>query len=370
MYRFSRFTVLTLAGVLLAGSLGAAEPPPITDGDAFQFLDPGPLRVRDQFLLGMGFLAFEPVGARVLDQGQWQLGLVLTVNNDFAHAGAVEAALGERGERVPLDLEYLRSIVPNDPNDGRFLVDSEHYRAALALRRGIGNHTQIEVMIQAISFRGGFLDATIEHFHDLFQLNQAGREAVPRDQFLVYVDASEFLLFTQDEPEWGLGDIVVGVKRDLRPQGKPRSLELAVEGKVKIPVGDSELFTSSESVDFGLQFIGTKYYRNWSAHGAMGALYLGSWDRLNLGRQLQLSGMLALERTLGPKSALVLQSTVSESPFGDLRLEDLQGVSTQFTLGYKRRIANQILFLGLTENASNFDVSPDIGIHLGITSKF
>lgn len=361
----------TLAVSLVCLSVpAAADRPPVTDGEAFRFIDPGPLRIRDQFLLGMGFLAFDPVGARVLSQGEWQADFVLTVSNDFAHAGAVENALDERGERAPLTLEYLQEVEPNEPGEGKFLVDAEHYRAALALRRGIGSNTQVEVVLQAINFEGGFLDGTIEHFHEAFQLNQAGRRGVTRDRFMVYLESGDQLLFTDQAPEWGAGNVIFSVKTDLRPNGEPKTLEMAVEGKVKIAIGDSGKFTSSESVDFGLQFLSTKYFRKWSAHSAAGALYLGSWDRLQLGRQVTISGMLALERTLGPKSTLVLQGTVSESPFVDLQVEGLKGVSTQFTLGYKRRVGDQVLFLGLTENAENFDVSPDIGIHLGLTSKF
>lgn len=343
---------------------------PVINGTAFRFIDPGPLRVRDQFMLGLGFLAFEPVAARVLEPGEWQLDLLFTVSNDFAHSGAVESTLDESSERGPITLEYLQSVEPDDPGDGKFLVDAETYRGTLAIRRGIRGHAQLELMVQAINFQGGFLDRPIEGFHDLFQLNQAGREGVLRDQFVAYLESGDQLLFVDREPESDFGDTVLGVKVDLLPNRRPPSLELAIQGRVKLPTGDSEDFTGSDSVDFGVQLLSTKYFRKSSLHGAIGALYLGPWDRLDLEQQLQLSGMLALERTIGPNSTVLLQATVSQSPFRELNVEDLQGVSTQITVGFKRRLGRQVLFVGLTENAANFDLSPDIGVHLGVTSRF
>ena len=366
---------LTL-GALATGSLYAqsGEGKPVEDevvnGDAFRFVDPGPLRIRDQFLLGMGFLAFEPVSARVLERGRWQFDFVLTVSNDFAHAGSVEDALDGRGERAPLTLEFLQSIEPEEAGEGKFLVDGEHYRGTLALRRGLGSNLQLDIMVQAIKFDGGFLDNTVENFHEIFGLNQAGRDTIPQDQFAVYIDSADYLLWADREPEWDIGDAVIGLKADLRPARGPRTLELAIEGKVKIPLGDSDQFSSSENLDFGLQFLSTKYFRNTSLHASVGALYLGSWDRLALDRQITFSGMLALEHMFGSKSTLLLQATMSESPFTDLAVEDLEGASTQFTLGYKQRIGAQVLFLALTENAANFDLSPDIGLHIGVTSTF
>ncbi len=343
----------------------------IVNGDAFEFVDPGPLRIRDQFMLGMGLLAFEPTSARVLERGQWQFDFVFTVSNDFVHAGSVEDVLDDQNERRPITLDFLRSIEPDRPSEGRFLVDGEVMRGALALRRGLGSNLQLEIAVQAVQFSGGFLDAGIEGFHDLAGLNQAGREAILRDQFAVYLDPdNDFLLWVSEEPEWGLGDAVLGLKADLFPERRSRSLELAVEGKVKIPLGDSDRFTSSESIDFGTQLLATRYFRKTSVHGNLGAVYLGSWDKLNLGRQVKLSGMLAVEQTLGSKNTLLFQATVSESPFTDLDLKDFEGLSTLFTVGYKHRIGNQVLFLAATENSTNFDLSPDIGVHVGVTSRF
>ena len=46
-------------------------------------IDTGPLRIRDQFLLGMGFLGLDPVSADIVEKGKWQLDFIETVTNTW-----------------------------------------------------------------------------------------------------------------------------------------------------------------------------------------------------------------------------------------------------------------------------------------------
>ena len=77
--------------------------------------------------------------------------------------------------------------------------------------------------------------------------------------------------------------------------------------------------------------------------------------------------MLAYERSLGRRTSGLVQRTLAASPFDDLDLEELATASSQVTIGFKRVLwQSTVLFVGLTENVSNFNSTPDIGIHLGM----
>ncbi len=332
--------------------------------------DTGPLRIRDQFLLGIGFLAFDPVSADIVEKGKWQVDLILTVSNDFAHSDVIDEFLAERTQRGPLTLAQLRGIEAEDPGGGVFLIDGEHYRTAIAVRRGVGRNLQVELVIPIISFQGGVLDSSIESFHDAFSLAQAGRLGVPKNAFEVYVRSAEGELFVDEDPGVALGDIVVGTKFGLWRESKPRSIEAAGEVLVKLPTGDEESFTGSGSTDLGFQLLVTKYFRKSCLHASVGLAYLGEMKTLGLDSQVNPSGMLAYERGLGTKNSILVQATVSQSPFRQLDLEELTRVSTQLTLGYKRVLGKQVLFLGVTENVASFNNSPDIGFHVGLTRVF
>jgi hypothetical protein len=357
-----------LASVALAAWLAA---PISLSAEVNRYLvDTGPLRVRDQFLLGIGSLAFDPVAADVLEKGVWQLDLVLTVSNDFAHSQVVEDVLEERTQREALTLEQLRAIDADDPGSGIFQIDGEHYRAAIAVRRGIGKGVHLEAVVPVISFQGGGLDSVIEGFHDTFSLPQAGRLGVPKDSFLTYVRSEGQELFVDDDPGFALGDIVLGAKFNLLKEPESKPVRLAVEALLKLPTGDEEAFASSGSTDVGAQILATKYYTKSCLHGSVGLLYLGEIERLGVSEQVVISGMVAYERSLGAKTSGLIQVTLSQSPFDELDLEELAVVSSQVTLGFKRVIRESVLFVGLTENVAKFDNSPDIGFHLGLTRSF
>jgi len=359
--------VLAMLAVIASGSVpGWAE----GETDTAYLTDTGPLRIRDQFLLGMGFLAFDPVSADVVGPGRWQLDLILTVSNDFARSDAVAGLLDARTERQPLTLGQLRDVATDTPRRGAYLVDGEHYRTAVAVRRGLRENVQLELVVPVISFRGGLLDSAVESFHDALSLGQMGRLGVPRDAFQVYVSSGETELFVNDDPSVALGDVVLGAKLGLLPGSASPSFKLAAEALLKLPTGSEEQLTGSGSTDVGVQVLATKYFRRSCLHASLGLAYLGEVERMGLSSQAVLSGMLAYERALGSKTSILAQTTVAQSPFSDLGLDRLEKVSMQVTLGLKRVLGKQILLLGITENLAHFDNSPDIGFHVGLTRIF
>lgn len=333
-------------------------------------IDTGPLRIRDQFLPGLGYLGFDPVAADILDRGEWQVDFVVTTSNTFAHSLEVEKALESRPGRQPLGLEQLRDIESEKPGRGLFYLDGEHTRGAFAARRGVGHGLQVEVVIPVIHFGGGFLDSTIEGFHETFSLGQAGRLGVPRDRFTAYVRAGDREVFLDRSPGAALGDAVLGARYDLRRGHLDPHVELALEGLVKLPTGDVDRLAGSGSPDFGVQLLGTRYFQRSCLHFSVGTAYLGPHDRFGLDAQTIVSGMTAWEVALGSKTTGLIQATVSQSPFGDLQSAEIDSASTQLTLGAKHAFGKSVYFLGLTENLASFNNSADIGLHFGVTRAF
>ncbi len=361
--RFNLALSLALFTVIVMGARAGAEI------DRY-LIDTGPLRIRDQFLPGLGYLGFDPVSADILAAREWQVDLVLTASNTFAHSLEIERALESRAGREPLGLDELRAIDSDRPGGGLFYLDGEHARWALAARRGIGRGLQVELVLPVLHFGGGFLDSTIEGFHDSFSLGQAGRLGVPRDTFTAYLRAGEREIYLDSSPGTALGDAIVGLRYDLRRVRPDPSFQLALEALAKLPTGDVERLSSSGSTDFGVQLLGTRYFRGSCLHVALGAAYLGRHDLLGLDAQTIVSGMLAWEIALGSKTTGLIQATVSESPFEELRSNDIDPASTQLTAGVKRAIGSNVLFLGVTENLANYNNSADIGLHFGVTRSF
>lgn len=78
--------------------------------------------------------------------------------------------------------------------------------------------------------------------------------------------------------------------------------------------------------------------------------------------------MLGFERALGSSTAAVLQLTVTQSPFQELGLEDVDDVTYLVDLGIKQGLSEHVvLFFALSKNLVNFNNSADIGAHVGLT---
>ena len=173
------------AGLVLCGLLIGVQPTSAAEVTRY-LIDSGPLRIRDQFLLGMGFLGLDPVSADIVEPGKWQVDLIETVTNTWALSEVVESALEDRAERGPVTLAQFRTLESDQPDGGVFLVDGELYRTAVAVRRGVGKGVQLELVLPILSFQGGVFDSLVEDFHKAFGFGQVGRKGAPKDSLLLF----------------------------------------------------------------------------------------------------------------------------------------------------------------------------------------
>lgn len=334
------------------------------------FEDLGPLRIRDQFALSMGFLAFDPESADVLAPGRWQIDLIVTGTNTFAKSRTIEAEIETGGGREPVTREFLEGVVENS-GQAAFYLDGEFYRSVLAIRRGIGRRTQVGVAIQLLDFGGGWMDSSIEEFHDLFGLGQAGRLGVTRGEVGAFVsDGVTTTLYSERNPGVGLGDLTVNVKRGLEWTGS--KWNISSELVVKAPTGRESDLYSSGSWDAGVQLLVSRYWEKSCIHASAGVAYLGDSETLGTDSQVIPSVMVGYEHGIfNTRNSAVIQATISESPFASMDLPELGTTSIQASLGLKCSLnPSNVIFIALTENIAHFDNTADIGLHLAWTGRF
>lgn len=323
--------------------------------------DIGPFRIRDQFLLNMGFLAFDPDSARLLRPGEQQIELIETNTNTFAHSEVLSRLFDARPAREPVDLDTLRSLPGNI-----FYLDGEVYRTALSLRRGLTRGLQVGLTAQLLGFEEGHLDRPIEEFHEVFGLAQHGRTGVPHNSYRVYVRSNGTEFYQDEAPGFRFGDVVLQAKAALIDNER---LELSVEAAVKLPRGEPSLFTSG-ATDYGAQLLASRRQNGAWWHAAFGTLRLGAHPLLGTPDQTVLSGMLAYERRLKPSLSGIVQLTVSESPFRSLNVQELSKAVLQGSAGVKYRLGRTTWIAALTENLVHFDNTADVGFHLGVSRNF
>jgi len=357
VFAFSAFLLLQAAGT----SRAAAQP----EHEGLRFFDTGPLRIREQFLLGQGFLAFEPTSADLLEAGRWQVDVIQNVTNTWVKSDVVEERFDARSGRGPVELEEL-SALDYDPGEGLYYADGELYRTSVSIRRGIGHGLQLSITIPVLDFQGGLADSTIECFHDTFGFSQSGRDGAFRDSFGVYLRDNEGAeLYLGDAPSPGLGDVSVGVRTRLPA---PASWQLAVEGQLELPTGEEERLYGSGSLDIGAELLGTRYFERSCLHFGVSVVHLGENDSLHTGEQVIGAAMLAYEHAWGRGASVIFQGTASQSPFRDLEIAQLDEIAYLVDLGVKKSFGSRwVAFVAVSENLLNFGSSADVGLHLGMT---
>lgn len=342
--------------------------PAAADEPALYFIDTGPLRLRDTFILNSGFLIMEPDTSTPVTGGHWRLDVYHTKSNSFAKSGAVEDMLDARTERAPVTLSQLQAI---EPGSALFYLDGELDITKVSLDYQFNAHWQFGVLLQRLDFRGGVLDDTIEDFHDNFDLGQAGRTGVPQGLFTTYLRSADTEYFQAQAPSARLGDIVLNAKYSHPATDRGLTGWLwGIKGAIKIPSRDAGLLSSGEA-DAGVQFLVAHNNAASCFHADFSVTYLGAHEAYGLSAQTVLSTTVAYELGLSMISSLVGQLTVSQSPMRSLDIPELAETDIQTSIGYKRQIATQTaLFTAFTENIAHFDNTADIGFHLGVSHAF
>lgn len=168
----------------------------------------------------------------------------------------------------------------NESSDSEFLnLDGETLRFALELRYGLAENWDVQLEVPWLDHSGGELDSLIDDWHDLWDMSDGGRSAVPRD-LLDYRYATPEGGFGLQEDASGLGDISLALSHAFYRTDK--SAASVVLG-YKFGSGDEEDFTGSGADDayLALRFSGDDLAgRSLSWHGQVGYLYAGDSDML------------------------------------------------------------------------------------------
>jgi hypothetical protein len=146
----------------------------------------GPLRARDLTPFGYLRLDMRPAYAVSLSPGAW----------------AIETRLAYQN----------------------YLVDLELAQLDVTLHRQLSADWAAYVVLSSAAFGGGFLDGTIEEFHDAFSFGPFGRPAAARNDVNVLFDlkSAQFAAF-ESPSSGGLLDPVIGVRYSSMSRSQDRA---------------------------------------------------------------------------------------------------------------------------------------------------
>lgn len=320
----------------------------------------GPFMQRDQFPVRMLFLGLRPDAGDLIPRRSVRWSVRLDYANTYASTFPV-------GDRLVAD-DYYQAA---PPDEYRLFVDTETLRVSVELDWRVASRVQVGATVPFLKHGGGFMDGLVEGFHGLLNLSNGGREWSPRNEYGVFVVRDRRFWIRSVEPAgFRPGDFVLRVKTPLYRDGGGFVLSLA--GALKLPTGSLETLTGSGGTDIQAALFATwrprLAGRDMVFHANLAHSLLGGATRSEGFPLRSISTLLlAFEyRTAGRFAALV-QTQVNIGPFPGSRLGPLNRTAIEATAGVRYALSESLsLDLGLTENLSQYQNTPDVGLHAGI----
>lgn len=322
----------------------------------------GPLRIRDMGPFQLLRLNMLPDHALAPAAGRFAIEMHLSQSNTFAMDGDVMdylKARGHRGELSASDVDGIRAL-----SDNAFLFDGEIGYFNMTAHLGFSDNWSGYVSLPAHRYGGGFMDSTIERFHEAFGFDSFGREYISRNDFqaVAILDGDTFFLLEQPANN-GFGDPVLGLRYH---HSLPGHSAITVELAHKFAIRNPDTFLSTGGSDTGLQV-------SWHAHGLRNSIYVSA-AVVRAGRaepfpehtrRLAPSVNVAWENRLARNLNLVLQLNGARSVFEDGADAELTANVLQASIGLRQRLGDFVLSYALTENLVNFNNTADLGFHIG-----
>lgn len=353
----TRFAVLT--GLLVAQAIPASA-----DDGLFY----GPLRSRDLSPFGFLRLDMRPAHAVSIEPGSWAIETEIGYQNTWALSPEVEKYLiglesGGRRELGPAEMQAIEAL----PGEN-YLLDIETATLDVAVHYKIAPDWTVYGILSAISYQGGFLDSTIEGFHEALGFSSFGRPAVARNRAVLIYDLKGVRIAAMEKPtDGGLTDPTFG----FRYSGVRFSpnWQLTLEGAAKIPVAGRRLLLSTGRTDYGVQASLQRLGIRHAFYGNLATVYYaGAIEPAPHDSQIIPTVILGYEFKWTANTNLNVQAYISNSVYSHKQtdLEDLLGMKYEYSLGLRHRIDNWLLSFGITENVQNVNNTPDVGLQLGV----
>ena len=327
----------------------------------------GLLRSRDLTPFGFLRLDMRPAHAVTIEPGTWAFETELGYQNTWALSPNVEHYLGSIASSGRHDLNAADiAAIQNLPGEN-YLVDLESALLDVTLHYRFAQNWSAYVIASAISYQGGFLDGTIEHFHDTFGFSTFGRNAVTRNQVnLIYNLKSAHVVSLGTPTDGGITDPTVGLRYTGWHFGE--RWHLSMEAAMKIGIDGRRALLSTGRTDYGFQ---ASLQRRGNSHAvyidAAAVYFSGGAFPVPQDRQVIPTLIVGYEKAVTAHTNINLQGYASTTVYSHRQtdLDDLLKDKFQLTLGVRHRHENTIFSFGITENLQNLNNTPDIGFQLG-----
>lgn len=186
----------------------------------------------------------------------------------------VAAELPEAGNsHWSLSLDIANTLNSESRSNEKLLLDFESHNLRFAWFFAFKDDWAIKVDIPFIHYGAGFLDNSIDSWHDFFGLPRAARPFVTDNQFRIVYERNGLPLIDLEQSKSSLGDIQIALAKSIfQKNDASLSLWLATD----LPTGDQASLIGNHSSDVSLWLASDyKFSSDWRVDGNLGMLMPG-----------------------------------------------------------------------------------------------
>jgi hypothetical protein len=327
----------------------------------------GMLRSRDLSPFGFMRLDMRPAHAISIETHTFAFEAEFGYQNTWALSRNVEGYLTDleaQGRRTlgPAEVAAIQAL----PGEN-YLVDLEIATLDFTVHNKISSQWTAYFIATAVSYDGGFLDSSIEGFHDTFGFSTFGRHALASNRTNIIYNLKSTQSVMLGEPDTtGFADPTFG----LRYTGisLPGKWEMSFETAVKVPVGGKRPLLSTGDTDYGIQASVRRLGSHNALHMDLSAVYYTGEDPpAHHEAQIVPTFVIGWEHILTDRTNLNLQGYASRSVYSraETDLDELLNDKFQLSLGVRHRFDCCVASFAVTENLQNLNNTPDIGFQVG-----
>lgn len=235
-------------------------------------------------------------------------------------------------------------------NGQEFLfMDFESYLLRLDMTYGLTEDLALKINIPYISYDEGFLDSTIDSWHQLFNLSEGIRPNIPKDKYRIFYSRNGSPSIDLASPTSGMGDIQLAIGKKIFDTGQSiYSFWVSID----LPTGDQASLASNNASDLAFSLAAQyKLQQDLAADASLGILFPGEdlTGSLKVEEEIWF-GFATLQWYAIPRLDLKIQLNAHTPYYSNSGLIAL-GPSYSLTFGGTVHISNcSDLDLGITED--------------------
>ena len=187
---------------------------------------------------------------------------------------AVSAQLPEANTaQWSLTLDVTNTLNSESSSTETLFMDFESYNLRFTWLHGLNKNWALKVDIPLIYYGGGFLDNSIDNWHEFFHFPRADRPNVTNDQFQILYELNAQTLINFNASQSSLADAQIALGRTIfNQQDSALSLWISAD----LPTGDPANLSGNDSIDLSLWLAGEYHYKpKWSVDANLGILLPG-----------------------------------------------------------------------------------------------